>query len=139
MIGRRLRSGRGQAAVELALILPVLVLILYVVFQFGQVYLQYQEVSAATSEGARQASNMADVAEPGRTSTIIATVKAAAGVKNNAVFDPSALVVAVTTSGTWTPGDAVTVTSKYQANVTILGVTLFSDNLTTRRTARVLD
>jgi Flp pilus assembly protein TadG len=138
MIGRRLRSGRGQAAVELALILPVLLLILYAVFQFGQVYLQYQEVSAATSEGARQASNMADVAEPGRTSTIIATVKAAAGVKNNAAFDPSALAVTVT-SGTWTPGDPVTVTSKYQANVTILGVTLFSDNLTTRRTTRILD
>jgi Flp pilus assembly protein TadG len=138
MIGRRLRSGRGQAAVELALILPVLLVIIYAIFQFGQIYVQYQEVSAATSEGARQASNMADVAEPGRTSTIIATVKAAANVKNNGAFDPSALAVTVT-SATWTPGDPVTVTSKYQATVSILGVTLFSNNLTTQRTARVLD
>ena len=135
---RRLRSGRGQAAVELALILPVLLVVLYAIFQFGEIYVQYQEVSAATSEGARQASNMADVAEPGRTSTIIATVQAAASVKNNGTFDPSALVVTVNSS-TWSPGDPVTVTSKYQASVSILGVTLFSDKLTTRRTARILD
>ena len=137
MIGRRLRSGRGQAAVELALILPILLVILYAIFQFGQIYVQYQEVSAATSEGARQASNMADVVEPGRTSTIVATVQAAASMKNNGAFDPSALVVTVTPNGT--PGDPVTVTSKYQASVSILGVTLFSNNLTTRRTTRILD
>jgi Flp pilus assembly protein TadG len=34
---RRKRSEKGQAAVELALIMPVLVLILYALFQFGQV------------------------------------------------------------------------------------------------------
>jgi Flp pilus assembly protein TadG len=134
----RTRSEKGQAAVELALILPVLVLILYAIFQFGQVYLQYQEVSAATSEGARAASTMADVAEPGRTTTIIATVKAAANVKNNGAFDPSALVVTVNSS-TWAPGDPVTVTSKYHATVSILGVTLYSNNLTTARTARILN
>ena len=131
------RSERGQSAVEVALIMPVLVLILYAMFQFGQVYLQYQEVSAATSEGARQAANMADVAEPGRTTTIIATVKAAANVKNTNTFDPNALGVTVTP--TTPPGGAVTVTSKYHATVSILGVTLYSNNLTTARTARVLN
>ena len=137
MIGRRLRNDRGQAAVELALVLPVLLIVLYAIFQFGQVYVQYQEVSAATSEGARQASNMAGVADPGRTSTIVATVRAGANVSNHGTFDSSAL--AVTVSSTWAPGDPVTVTSKYPATVSILGVTLFSDTLTTRRTARVLD
>jgi Flp pilus assembly protein TadG len=134
---RRSRSEKGQAAVELALILPVLVLILYAIFQFGEVYLQYQEVSAATSEGARQASNMANVAEPGRTTTIIATVQAAANVKNTKAFDPNLLVVTVTPNTA--PGGAVTVTSKYHATVSILGVTLYSNNLTTVRTARVLN
>jgi Flp pilus assembly protein TadG len=134
----RTRSEKGQAAVELALILPVLVLILYAIFQFGEVYLQYQEVSAATSEGARQASTMAEVAEPGRTTTIVATVQAAANLKNTNAFDPNALVVTVASS-TWAPGDPVTVTSKYHATVSILGVTLYSNNLTTARTARVLN
>ena len=63
MMRQRARNERGQAAVELALILPVLVVIVYAIFQFGQVYLQYQEVSAATSEGARKASNMAAIAD----------------------------------------------------------------------------
>jgi Flp pilus assembly protein TadG len=134
---RRIRSGRGQAAVELALVLPVLLTLVYVMFQFGQVYLQYQEVSAATSEGARQAANMAAVPDPGRTSTIIATVRAGTSVGNDASFDHNALTVNV--SSTWAPGSAVTVTSSYPARVSILGVTLFSDNLTTRRTGRVLN
>ena len=74
MSRRRLAGERGQAAVELALFLPVVLVVLYTVIQFGQVYLQFQEVSAATSEGARRASTMAGVADPGRTSTIVATV-----------------------------------------------------------------
>jgi Flp pilus assembly protein TadG len=133
----RFRRERGQAAVELALVLPLLLTILYVVFQFGEVYLQYQEVSAATSEGARQASDMAAVPDPGRTSTIIATVRAGTSVGNGASFDHNALAVSV--ASTWIPGSTVTVTSGYAAHVSILGLTIFSDNLTTRRTARVLN
>jgi Flp pilus assembly protein TadG len=134
---QRLRKENGQAAVELALVIPVLVTILYVMFQFGQVYLQYQEVSAATSEGARRASNMAVVAEPGRTSTIVSTVKNGVSLNNAAEFDPNSFSVTVTS--TWTPGSTVSVTSTYPASVKILGVTLFSGNLTTKRTARVLN
>lgn len=132
----RLRGERGQSAVELALFLPVLLTILYVVVEFGQVFLQYQEVSAATSEGARQASRMAGVADPGRTSTITATVQAGTSVGTREAYDSSGL--AVTVASSWTPGSPVTVTSRYPASVTILGVTLFSGDLSTRRTVRVL-
>ena len=132
-----LRAERGQSAVELALILPVLITILYAAVQFGQVYLQYQEVSAATSEGARRASTMATVADPGRTSTIVATVRGGTSVGTTTAFDSSSLGVSV--SSTWTPGAPVTVTSTYPASVSILGITLFSGNLTTKRTARVLN
>jgi Flp pilus assembly protein TadG len=134
---RRLRAERGQSAIELALILPVLITILYAAVQFGQVYLQYQEVSAATSEGARRASTMATVADPGRTSTIVATVRGGTSVGTTTAFDSSGLGVSV--SSTWTPGAPVTVTSTYPASVSILGITLFSGNLTTKRTARVLN
>ena len=132
----RLRSDRGQSAVELALFLPVLLTILYVVVQFGQVYLQYQEVSAATSEGARQASTMAVIAEPGRTSTITSTVRAGTSMGATSTYDSSGLAVSVSSS--WTPGSTVTVTSSYPASVSILGVTLYSGTLTTKRTVRVL-
>jgi Flp pilus assembly protein TadG len=132
----RLHRERGQSAAELAVIIPVLATILYIVIQFGQVYLQYQEVTAATSEGARRASTMAGVADPGRTTTIVSTVRGGTSVGTNTAFDSSGL--SVTVSSAWTPGSSVTVTSSYPASVSILGVTLFSGNLTTKRTARVL-
>ncbi|HMG99246.1 MAG TPA: TadE/TadG family type IV pilus assembly protein [Gaiellales bacterium] len=132
----RLRSERGQSAAELALIVPILAVILFVVVQFGQVYLQYQEVTAATSEGARRASVMAGVADPGRTSTIVATVRAGTSVGTSEAYDSSGLTVTV--SSTWTPGSPITVKSTYPASVSILGVTLFSGSLTTARTTRVL-
>jgi Flp pilus assembly protein TadG len=127
---------RGQSAAELAVFLPVLLVILYAVIQFGQLYLQYQEVSAATSEGARRASTMAGIAEPGRTSTITSTVRGGTSVGATTTFDTTGLVVSV--SSTWTPGSPVTITSTYPAKVTILGVTLYSGSLTTKRTVRVL-
>jgi Flp pilus assembly protein TadG len=133
----RLRGERGQSAAELALILPILVTVLYVIVQFGQVYLQYQEVSAATSEGARRASTMAGVSEPGRTSTIVATVKGGTSVGTTQAFDSNGL--GVTVSSTWIPGSPITVKSSYPASVSILGVTLFSGWLTTARTTRVLN
>jgi Flp pilus assembly protein TadG len=136
MMRRRLRGERGQSAVEMALFIPILLTVLYVVIQFGQVYLQYQEVTAATSEGARRASTMAGVTDPGRTSTIVSTVRSGTSVGQTAAFDSSGLSVAVSSS--WTPGSTVTVTSSYPASVTILGVTLFSGYLTTKRTTRVL-
>jgi Flp pilus assembly protein TadG len=132
----RLRGERGQSAVELALFVPVLLVVLFVVIQFGQVYLQYQEVSAATSEGARRAATMAGVADPGRTATITSTVRGGASVGTSGAFDSTGL--AVTVSSSWIPGSPVTVTSSYPASVTILGVTLFSGTLTTRRTVRVM-
>jgi Flp pilus assembly protein TadG len=133
----RLRGERGQSAAELALILPILVTVLYVIIQFGQVYLQYQEVTAATSEGARRASTLAGVSEPGRTSTIVATVKGGTSVGTSQAYDSNGLSVPV--SSTWTAGSPITVKSSYPASVSILGVTLFSGWLTTARTTRVLN
>ena len=132
----RWRTEHGQSTVELALFLPVLVVILYVVVAFGRIYLQYQEVSSATSEGARRASTMSGIAEPSRTSTIVSTVRAGSSLGTTAAFDSSGLAVSV--DSTWAPGSAVSVTSTYPASVTILGVTLYSGNLTTKRTVRVL-
>jgi Flp pilus assembly protein TadG len=136
MMPARLRGERGQSAAEFAVFLPILLMALYLVIQFGQVYLQYQEVSAATSEGARTASGLASVAEPGRTAAIVAAVQAGTSVSHDGEFNGGSLSVDVTSA--WTPGGTVTVTSNYPASVTILGVTLFSGNLTTKRTARVL-
>lgn len=49
------RSERGQAIVELALTLPLLLLILLGVFDFGLLFQQYEVVTNAAREGARLA------------------------------------------------------------------------------------
>ncbi len=49
------KDKRGQAMVELALILPVLLLILMGIFEFGRVFNAYLIVNHAAREGARSA------------------------------------------------------------------------------------
>lgn len=50
---RRVRDQRGAVAVEFALILPVLLLILFGTIEFGRVWSQYQVFQGAAREGAR--------------------------------------------------------------------------------------
>lgn len=46
----------GAAAVEFALVLPILVLLLFGIVQFGMIFNQWQQLEHATREGARWAS-----------------------------------------------------------------------------------
>ncbi len=46
---------RGQAMVEFALMLPILVTVMFAVIEMGDAYWKYQQLSAAASEGARKA------------------------------------------------------------------------------------
>jgi len=48
-----LRSERGAAAVEFALVLPILVMLLFGIIQFGMAFNQKQGLHAAAREGAR--------------------------------------------------------------------------------------
>ena len=55
MSPRHLKRQDGQAVVEFAVILPVLLLVLMAVYQFGQVFVNYMDVTGAGREGARKA------------------------------------------------------------------------------------
>ena len=50
-----LRDGRGQAVVELALVLPVLLLLVVGIFEFAQAWRSHQVITNAAREGARAA------------------------------------------------------------------------------------
>jgi Flp pilus assembly protein TadG len=96
-------SERGAAAVEMAIILPVLLLILLGILEFGREYSKYQILQGAAREGARLAAVRADQ------DTVIARVNDAAS-----PFVPSTSPTVSTTSGTsqcdvLTKGEAVTV------------------------------
>ena len=53
--GRRRDAQRGQSLAELALMLPVLLILLFGVVEFGMVLKSYIQVTNATREGARYA------------------------------------------------------------------------------------
>lgn len=52
---KKLKDEKGASAVEFAIILPVLIFILFGIFEFGRAYLDYLSITHAAREGARLA------------------------------------------------------------------------------------
>lgn len=117
--------------VEFALVLPVLVLLLFGVIEFGSAFWTKQQVSAAASEGARRAAVSRSSAT--RSSDVTTAVR-------DASPSLSTSNLTVTTSSSWTPGVPVTVKVTYQTSPIGMGLleTLgFNGIMTAERTARV--
>lgn len=72
---RYLQNNRGQSVVEFALVLPIILLLLGGMIDFGRVFHEYLVVTAAAREGARSAAVGSD------TAMVISTAKQAAGNK----------------------------------------------------------
>ncbi len=51
----RIKNNKGSVAVELALLLPILIMILFATFEFGLAYNNYLAITHAAREGARLA------------------------------------------------------------------------------------
>lgn len=122
---------RGQATVEFALILPILFVLLFGAIQFGLVFWQYQQVSAAASEGARRAAVSRTYGD--RTARAESAAKAASPGLDSARMT-------VSTSSSWNAGDPVNVTVRYPVSVDILPLIdrpVFSGNVEVTRSMRV--
>src|SRR5213082_2656563 len=116
------RDERGQTMVEFTLVLPVLLVVLFGIIQFGITFSNY---------GARTAAVSRSSSDPvGDTQ---ARVKDASG-----DLDPSKVVVPppVTPSG-WTHGADVTVTANYPYSISLLGIVVASGNLSSSTTERI--
>lgn len=91
MISRYVRNTRGQAVVELALVLPFLLLLVVGMMEFGLALHDYITVAEASRAGARAAAVGKD------NETIISTVKAAAPTldpeKIKVTIEPSAKAI----------------------------------------------
>ena len=114
--------------VEFAIIVPILLLVLLAILQFGIVFHNYITVTDAARAGARQAAVGRGMADPVGASTT--------RVRSSAVnLDQSKLGVSVT--GTWAQGSDVTVTVTYPYSVSILGLVVKSGTLSTKTVERV--
>ena len=76
MIKRREQKEKGQALVEFAVILPVLLMVLWGIFQFGIAFNDYIQVTSAAREGARKAAVSRSLGGGAATSAAIAAAQA---------------------------------------------------------------
>jgi Flp pilus assembly protein TadG len=128
---RRLRpDSRGQAMVEFAIILPLLLTVIFALVQFGILFANEIEITNAARDAARKA------AVSRSSTTGVADAKAAAKASTwLAKLQDSNITV--TPLQPWTAGQDVTVTVTYPYSVNILGVVVKSGTLSSRKVARV--
>jgi Flp pilus assembly protein TadG len=128
-----LRTQDGQAAAELALVLPVLAALLLGIAQFGIVFNNYITLTDATRAGARKAAVSRFVGDRGTSAE--AAVRAAAS--NLKQTGPGGLIVDVEATNWKVPGGEVTVTATYPYSIDILGWTVAGGDLTSTTKERL--
>jgi Flp pilus assembly protein TadG len=136
---RRSRAEGGQALVEFAIVLPVLLLLLLGIVQFGTIFRDYIALTDATRVGARQAS-VARSIQPAsdRVPIVVARVHKAA-----VNLDADKMTVTVEPVGVdgvtpgWEASGDVTVRATYPFKVDLFGMVFFTGTLKSRTTERV--
>ena len=122
-----LGSAKGQTMVEFALVLPILLVILFGIVQFGITFNHYVTLTDAVRAGARTAAVSRQVSCPVCVTTD--KVKAASG--------DMAPDVAVTVTSTWQHGDDVVVKATVPYSINLMGLVVASGNLSSTTTERV--
>jgi Flp pilus assembly protein TadG len=136
MSPRHLKRQDGQAVVEFAVILPVLLLVLMSVYQFGQVFVNYMDVTGAGREGARKAA----VSRTAGTCTVVDSLAVTAAKGAASDLNQSTLNVTIArtcTNNAYAQGSDVTATATYPYTISILGLVVSSGSLSSSTTMRV--
>jgi Flp pilus assembly protein TadG len=127
---RRRDRTRGQSMVEFTLILPVLMLMIFGIYQFGQTYSDYIQVTNAARTGGRKA-----LVSRSDTNGVADTITAA----QNATWwlNKANMTVTVTPGQPWVTGQTVTVTVTYPYSISLLGFVAGSGTLKSSTTVRI--
>ena len=125
---RKKNNQDGQALVEFAIVLPLLVLLVFGMIQFGILYKNQLALTDSVRVGARQAAVSREAADP--------TAAAVSAVRNAAAdLEQSDLNISVTSS--WVQGEDVTVLATYPYDISLFGFVVKSGSLTSETTERV--
>lgn len=136
MMRRTARNQEGQALVEFALVLPLLLVLIMGIIQFGFLFNNYITLTDAVRVGARQAAVSRTLPDPEGT-TKNRVLRAA----NN--LDTRDLVITVEPydpndgSATWAQGGDVTVRATYPYSINLLGFVVMSGSLKSQTIERV--
>jgi hypothetical protein len=130
-----LRAERGQTLTEFALVLPLLMLVLLAILQFGVLFRDYLAVTDAVRAGARKGAVSRHVTSEGgpKKACEDAVVKAASDL--NIPPGPDGLIA--TCESTWEPGDDLVVTATYPFDISLLGKVVRNGRLSSTTTERV--
>ena len=125
-----IKNERGQTMTEFALILPLLVVLLFGIIQFGIIFNNYVTLTDAVRAGARTGAVSRGTSNP--SAACVNQVLGAAGNLNQAQLQPT-----VSCTSPWTPGSDVTVSASYPYNISLLGWVVASGQLNTTMKERV--
>jgi Flp pilus assembly protein TadG len=129
---------RGQAAVEFALILPILMALLLGIIQFGIVFNNYVTITDAARAGARKAAVSRFLSDNGATAKTAARNSAQGLDQAKLGVTASACAAGVCSAAAWNiPGSDVVVTTTYPYSIHILGWTVKAGNLTSTTKERL--
>jgi Flp pilus assembly protein TadG len=123
-----LKNERGQTMTELALVLPILVVLVLGIAQFGVAFNNYVTLTDAARAGARKAAVSRNSSSPASDCVKAAQAAAASLTQAN---------LTVTCSSSWTIGSDVTVTASYPYSISLLGWVVKSGSLTSSMKERV--
>lgn len=125
-----LKNEEGQALVEFALVIPLFMMLLLGILQFGIIFNNYITLTDAARAGSR-------VAAVSRLDACPTCVTKSAVEDAVSGLDKSKLEVEVAAGAGWTPGEQVTVTARYPYTIDILGKVVASGYLTTEIKERI--
>jgi Flp pilus assembly protein TadG len=128
LMKRNNKSEQGQTMTELAMILPLLLILIFGIIQLGIAFNNYLAVTDAVRAGARKGSVSRLSGNP--TGDCVTAARNAGADLQQAKFN-------VTCVSTWQPGADITVTGSYPYSINVLGVVVKKGNLTSTIKERV--
>ena len=123
---------RGQSAVEFALVLPVVLMAVWAIFEFGLAYGKLLDIQSATREGARRGSIAFN-------DTHAVTAAQVAVQRAVSLTDPKDLSITVTPapSPSWEHGQLITVRTTTPWTIRVFGMPVWNGQPTSKAEARV--
>jgi Flp pilus assembly protein TadG len=123
-----IKNERGQTMTEFAIILPILVVLLFGIAQFGIAFNNYITITDAARAGARKGAVSRNSSDP--TGDCVSQVKASAA-------DLDLTKLSVSCNSSWSIGSDVTVDVQYPYTISLFGMPVVSGNLHTVMKERV--
>ena len=127
---KRFENERGQTMTEFAFVLPILLVLLFGIIQFGIIFNNYVALTDAARAASRKGAVSRNSSDP--QGDCQSTGYAAGSNLKNPGTD-----FVLTCSSSWAPGSDVTVTATYPYDINLLGWVVASGQLNTTMKERV--